>query len=54
MQCWINGTATGGSDDNIKMVNILLIRLRRTIVPSFHYSIFGPNSEVLKNLYILR
>jgi hypothetical protein len=34
MQCWINGLATGGIDDKIKMVNILLIRLRRTIVLS--------------------
>jgi hypothetical protein len=24
MQCWINGPATGGSDDKIKMANILL------------------------------
>ena len=41
MQCWINGPATGGIDDKIKMDSILLIRLRRTNVPSFHYSIFG-------------
>jgi hypothetical protein len=34
MQCWINGPATGGIDDKIKMVNILLIRLRRTSVLS--------------------
>jgi hypothetical protein len=34
MQCWINGPATGGMNDKIKMVNILLIRLRRTIVLS--------------------
>ncbi len=54
MQCWINGPVTGGSDDKIKMANILLIRLRRTIVPPFHHSIFGANSEVPKNLYILR
>jgi hypothetical protein len=52
MQCWINGTATGGSDDNIKMVNILF-KKQYSIVPPFHYSIFGPNSEILKNLYIL-
>jgi hypothetical protein len=31
MQCWINGPATGGIDEK-EMVNILLIRLRRTIV----------------------
>jgi hypothetical protein len=24
MQCWINGPATGGSDDKIKMANIHL------------------------------
>jgi len=35
MQSWMNGPATGGSDDNIKMVNILL----KTNVPSFHPSI---------------
>ena len=43
MQCWINGPATGGIDDKIKMTIILLIRLRRTNGPSFHYSIFGEN-----------
>jgi hypothetical protein len=52
MQCWINGPV-GGIDDKIKMANILLIRLRRTNVPQFHYSIFGANSEAPKNLYIL-
>ena len=35
MQCWINGPATGGIDDKIKMVNILL----KTNIPSFHPSI---------------
>jgi len=35
MQCWINGSATGGIDDKIKMVNILL----KTNIPSFHPSI---------------
>jgi len=35
MQCWINGLATGGIDDKIKMVNILL----KTSIPSFHPSI---------------
>ena len=44
MQCWINGPATGGVDDKIKMAIILLIRLRQTSVPPFHYSIFGANS----------
>jgi hypothetical protein len=53
MQCWINGPATDGIDDKIKMANILLIRLRRTNVPPLHYSIFGANSEVPKNLYNL-
>ena len=48
MQCWINGPATGGIDDKIKMVNILLIRLRLTIIPPFHYSISGANSEAPK------
>ncbi len=53
MQCWIIGTATGGSDKKIKMVNILL-KNQYSIVPPFHYSIFGVNSEVPKILYILR
>jgi len=53
MQCVINGPATGGIDDKIKMAIILLIRLRRTSVPQFHYSIFGANSEVPKYLYII-
>ena len=35
MQCWINGPATGGIDDKIKMVNILL----KTNIPSLHPSI---------------
>jgi len=35
MQCWINGPATGGIDDKIKMVNIIL----KTNIPSFHPSI---------------
>jgi len=52
LECWNNGPATGGIDDKIKMVNILL----KTNIPSFHHSIipfFGANSEVPKNLYIL-
>jgi len=49
MQCWINGPTTGGIDDKIKMVNILL----KTNIPSFHYSISGANSKAQKNLYIL-
>jgi hypothetical protein len=38
-QCWINAPAAGEIDDKIKMAIILLIRLRRTSVPPFHYSI---------------
>ena len=53
MQCWINGPASGGIDDKIKMATILLIRLRRTIIPPFHYSISGENSEAPKNIHIL-
>jgi hypothetical protein len=53
MQCCINGPATGGMDDKIKMVNILLIRLRRTIIPLFQYSISGANSEAPKDIDIL-
>ena len=34
MQCWMNGPATGGIDDKIKIAIILLIRLRRTSVLS--------------------
>jgi hypothetical protein len=49
MQCWINGPATGGIDDKIKMAIILL----KTNIPAFHYSIFGANSEAPKYLYIL-
>ena len=49
MQCWINGPATGGIDDKIKMAIILF----KTNIPAFHHSIFGANSKVPKNLYIL-
>jgi hypothetical protein len=35
MQCWINGPATGGIDDKIKMAIILL----KTNIPAFHHSI---------------
>ena len=49
MQYWINGPAPGVIGDKIKMVNILL----KTNIPTFHYSIFGTNSEAPKNLYIL-
>jgi hypothetical protein len=45
MQYWINGSATNGIDDEIKIASILLIRLRRTsvlyepeaIIPLFHF-----------------
>ncbi len=53
MQYWINGPATDGIDDKIKMAYILLIRLRWTSVPPFHYSIFGENSKAKKNLHII-
>jgi hypothetical protein len=52
MQCWINGSATGGIDDKIKMVNILL----KTNIPSFHPSIIpfpGQIRRPQKNLHIL-
>jgi len=52
MQCWVNGPATDGIGDKIKMAYILLVRLRRTSVPSFHYSIFGANLKS-KKTYIL-
>ena len=52
MQWWINGPATGGTDDKIKKANILL-KCQYSIVPPFHYSIFGTNSELPKNLNIL-
>jgi hypothetical protein len=48
MQYWINGPATNGIDDEIKIASILLIRLRWTSVPTFHYSIFGANSKAKK------
>jgi hypothetical protein len=35
MQCWINGPASGGIDDKLKTVNILL----KTNIPAFHPSI---------------
>jgi len=43
MQCWINGPATGGNDDKIKMANILL----QTNIPAFHHSII-PFSERIR------
>ncbi len=53
MQGWINVPATNGVDAKIRMAYILLIRLRRTSVPPFHFSIFGANSKTQKNLYII-
>jgi hypothetical protein len=44
MQCWINGPATGGIDDKIKMVNILL----KSNIPSFHYSIIPFPEQIRK------
>ena len=35
MQCWINGPASGGIDDKLKLVYILL----KTNIPAFHPSI---------------
>jgi len=54
MQCLINGPATGGIDDKIKMVKILL----KTNIPSFHPSIiplfhFRRKFGGPKNLHIL-
>jgi hypothetical protein len=62
MQCWINGPATGGIDDKIKMAIILLktniptFSPRRRLyepeanIPLFH---FRGRFESPKNLYIL-
>jgi hypothetical protein len=35
MQCWINGPATGGIDDKIKMA----IFFKKPNIPDFHHSI---------------
>ena len=51
MQYWINGPATNGIDDEIKIASILLIRLRRTSTPPFPYSIFRTNSKSKISLY---
>jgi hypothetical protein len=45
MQCWINGPATGGIEDKIKMVNILL----KTNIPLFHFR--GKFGSSIKSLY---
>jgi hypothetical protein len=63
MQCWINGPATDGVDDKIKMTHILLTPnipafspIRRlyepeATIPVFH---FRGKFEILKNLYIIK
>jgi len=45
VQCWINGRATSGIDDKIKMVNILL----KTNIPSFHPSIIPFPGQIRKS-----
>jgi hypothetical protein len=50
MQCWINGPAADRIDDKNKMGYILLIRLRRTSIPLFH---FRGNSQSSKKLYVI-
>jgi hypothetical protein len=44
MQCWINGPATGGIDDKIKMAIILL----ETNIPAFHHSIIPFSVQIRK------
>jgi len=44
MQCWINGPATGGIDDKIKMAIILL----KTNIPAFHHSIIPFSGPIRK------
>jgi len=44
MQCWINGPATGETDDKIKMDNILI----KTNIPSFHPSIIPLPVQIRK------
>jgi hypothetical protein len=43
--------ATGGSNDKIKMEKFPF-KNQYSIVPIYHYSIFGTNSEVPNNLHI--
>jgi hypothetical protein len=45
MQCWINGPATGGSDDKIKMANIHL----KTNIPTFHHSMIPFSGQIRKS-----
>jgi hypothetical protein len=51
MQCWINGSATGGIDDKIKMAIIPW----KTNIPAFHNSNIPFSGQIRKpqNLYIL-
>jgi hypothetical protein len=49
MQCWINGPATGGIDDKLKMVNILL----KTNIPAFHPSIIPFPGQIRRSQKIL-
>jgi hypothetical protein len=44
MQCWINGPASGGIDDKIKMAIILL----KTNIPAFHHSIIPFSGQIRK------
>ncbi len=44
MPCWINGPATGGIDDKIKMANILL----KANIPAFHHSIIPLPGQIRK------
>jgi len=49
LQCWINGPATGGIDDKIKMAIILLeINILASTIPAFHFrGKFGsPNKSI--------
>jgi hypothetical protein len=52
IQCWINGPATDGIEDKIKMANIVL----KTNIPSFHNSIIpipGQIRKLPKKIYVL-
>ena len=52
MQCWLNGPATGGINDKIQMVTIIL----KTNIPSFHPCIIPFPGQIRKpqeNLHIL-
>ena len=52
MQYWINGPATDGIDDKIKMAYILLIRLRRTIILDRQNTLTLGILDILGNLGI--